>query len=97
MSALSVFVAPQQLSYYNHLSTPLNHLNQLTSHSSPSCKKSLPSSQFLQLWRPLPSTALAGQSLLKPVNELSRKVGNVEARVTMRRAVSKSSASDSIW
>jgi hypothetical protein len=43
------------------------------------------------------STALAGQSLLKPVNELSRKVGNVEARVTMRRTVSKSAGSDSIW
>lgn len=43
------------------------------------------------------STALAGQGVLKPVNELSRKVGNVEARVTMRRTVSKSAGSDSIW
>jgi hypothetical protein len=41
------------------------------------------------------STALAGQSLLKPVNELSRKVGTSEARITMRK--SKSSSSDSIW
>ncbi len=41
------------------------------------------------------STALAGQSLLKPVNELARKVGNVDARVTMRGTVSKSA--DSIW
>jgi hypothetical protein len=41
------------------------------------------------------STALAGQSLLKPVNELSRKVGNVDARITMRRTASKSSGS--IW
>lgn len=41
------------------------------------------------------STALAGQTLLKPVNELARKVGNSEARTTMRRTVSK--GADSIW
>lgn len=39
------------------------------------------------------STALAGQTALKSINELSRKVGNVQARVTMRKA----SSSDSIW
>ena len=38
------------------------------------------------------STALAGQSLLKPVNELSRKVGAGEARVTMAKG-----SSSSIW
>ena len=41
------------------------------------------------------STALAGQSLLKPVNELARQVGTSEARITMRRTQQKSS--DSIW
>jgi hypothetical protein len=40
---------------------------------------------------------LAGQSLLKPVNELARQVGSSEARVSMRKTVSKSSGSDSIW
>jgi light-harvesting complex II chlorophyll a/b binding protein 2 len=39
------------------------------------------------------STSLAGQSLLRPVNELARKVGTNEARVTMR----KSSSSTSFW
>jgi hypothetical protein len=39
------------------------------------------------------STAFAGQTLLKPVSELSRKVGTNEARVTMRKAASSSS----IW
>jgi hypothetical protein len=38
------------------------------------------------------STALAGQSLLKPVNELFRKVGAGEARVTMAKG-----SSSSIW
>ncbi len=32
------------------------------------------------------STALAGQSLLKPVNELSKQVGAGKARVTMAKA-----------
>ncbi len=41
------------------------------------------------------STALAGQSLLKPVNELARQVGSSDARVTMRKTAAKSS--DSIW
>jgi len=43
------------------------------------------------------STALAGQSLLKPVNELARQVGTSDARITMRKTASKSSSSDSIW
>lgn len=43
------------------------------------------------------STALAGQSLLKQTNELARSVGTAEARVTMRKTVSKSKSSDSIW
>ena len=43
------------------------------------------------------STALAGQSLLKPVNELARQVGTSESRISMRKTASKSSGSDSIW
>ena len=43
------------------------------------------------------STALAGQSLLKQSNELARRVGTSEARVTMRKTASKSAGSDSIW
>ena len=43
------------------------------------------------------STALAGQSLLKQSNELARRVGTSEARVTMRKTASKSQSSDSIW
>jgi len=39
------------------------------------------------------STALAGQSLLQPANELVRKVGTSNARVTMRKA----SSSTSYW
>jgi hypothetical protein len=41
------------------------------------------------------STALAGQSLLKPVNELARQVGANDARISMRKTAAKSS--DSIW
>jgi hypothetical protein len=43
------------------------------------------------------STALAGQSLLKKSNELARNVNLGEARVTMRKSASKSTASGSIW
>ena len=39
------------------------------------------------------STALAGQWLLKPVNELSRQVGSSKARVVM----AKGKSTDSIW
>ena len=35
------------------------------------------------------STSLAGQALLRPASELSRKVGANEARVTMRKAASQ--------
>jgi light-harvesting complex II chlorophyll a/b binding protein 1/light-harvesting complex II chlorophyll a/b binding protein 2 len=38
------------------------------------------------------STALAGQAIFKPVNELSRKVGAGQARVTMAKG-----SSGSIW
>eukprot|EP00246_Nothoceros_aenigmaticus_P017634 TRINITY_DN87_c0_g1_i1.p1 TRINITY_DN87_c0_g1~~TRINITY_DN87_c0_g1_i1.p1 ORF type:complete len:266 (-),score=30.43 TRINITY_DN87_c0_g1_i1:336-1133(-) len=41
------------------------------------------------------STSFAGQTVLKQVNELSRKVGNVEARVQMKRT--QKSAPPSIW
>jgi len=41
------------------------------------------------------STALAGQSLLKPVNELVCQVGTSDARVTMRKTGAKTN--DSIW
>jgi light-harvesting complex II chlorophyll a/b binding protein 1/light-harvesting complex II chlorophyll a/b binding protein 2 len=43
------------------------------------------------------STALTGQSLLRQGNELASNVNLGEARVTMRKSASKSSASGSIW
>lgn len=39
------------------------------------------------------STSLAGQSLLQPANELARKVGTSQARITMRKASSGNSGS----
>nr|AYH52938.1 chlorophyll a-b binding protein 5 [Hymenophyllum caudiculatum] len=41
------------------------------------------------------SSTFAGQTLLKSPSELSKRVGNVEARVTMRRT--KKMSEDSIW
>jgi len=41
------------------------------------------------------SSTFAGQQVLKPQSELSRKVGNVEARVSMRRTLK--STPESIW
>ncbi|KAL3685446.1 hypothetical protein R1sor_003468 [Riccia sorocarpa] len=41
------------------------------------------------------SSTFAGQSVLKGQSELSRKVGNVEARVTMRRT--RTNAPESTW
>ena len=43
------------------------------------------------------STALAGQSLVRPVIEFARQLGSRKARVSIRETASKSAGNASIW
>jgi len=59
------------------------------------CVRQFVSIKIMATASAISSSTFAGQQVLKPQSELSRKVGNVEARVSMRRTLK--STPESIW